>query len=159
MNIILLLIWVIILLLVLVTFYLNHKILDNYVEKNTLKQKTSPPKCNYGSKNLPKIDPSILSKCKIVNSIQTYIYKSEDINYEISEIPYFYTKVCSGFCTEGMSTLGNCLSANEKLKQENCLSAFTPNKGCVPSTAAPIAYETNSKNLFPRGPINTLNSC
>ena len=159
MNIILLLIWVIILLLCLVCFYLNMKILDNYVKKNTLVTKTKIPTCNYKFKNLPNIDLTTAVKCKMIDTTQTYIYNTSGSAYEISENANFYVKACSGFCTKGTNNLGDCLDPIEKTKQNNCLGLLTPDTNCAPSTASPIAISSDNKDLYVLAPINSLNLC
>lgn len=160
MNIILLFIWICIILISLLCFYYNEKILTKFVEKNTPVQPKPVSKCSYTG--IPVVELSKLSKCKMTGGVQSYTYKTSDGTlYEISSSSVFYTKACTGFCLSGISTTGNCKIPSNQKKLEDCENLIKPTDGCV-STAKPIVNVKDGKNTveyFIIAPINSLNSC
>ena len=144
----------------LLCFYYNDKILSKYIEKNTPVQPKPVSKCNYT--DIPSIELKSLSKCKMINGIQSYTYQSKDGTlYEISPTSVFYTKACTGFCLSGISATGNCILPSYQKKLEDCENLIKPDEGCV-STAKPIVNVKDSNNTIPYfviAPINSSNSC
>jgi len=148
-----------ILLITLLCIYYHFKILHKFVNSHTPSQPPPNFQCQY--ENIPKEDFSKLSKCKSINGIQTYIYNFNGTNYEISPTQQFYAKVCSGFCTDGISNTGQCKTpANQKLFEE-CEKLLQPKQSCI-SSAKPVLDVTDDSSTqyyYAVAPINSLNSC
>ena len=159
MNIILLFIWLELLLITLMCFYYNEKILTRFEVMNTPKQDPGSGNCVYG--DIPTIDVTKLQKCKEINDVQTYIHNTNKINYMVSASPTYYVKACSGLCTKGVSDTGNCLDSTEDEQVKGCEALIKPAQGCL-STAKPIfdtVKDSNTTYYYINGPINSLNSC
>ena len=159
MNIILLSIWVKILLITGLCIYYNKIIINNYIKSVTPKQPVTNTKCEY--QNIPSISLDKLEKCKLVSGIQTYVYTENNVDYEISETEQFYTKVCSGFCVDGLTPINTCKTeANQKL-YDQCETLLKPQEGCVASSK-PLVNVINGSNkdyYYPIAPLNKLVSC
>ncbi len=160
MNIILLSIWVKILLITLLCIYYHFKILNKFVVSNTPVQSSSNILCQYD--DIPTATLSSLAVCKVVAGITTYSYSVGGVNYEISPTQQLYSKVCSGFCIQGISTTGDCKQAENQKAFEQCEALLKPKQGCV-SSAKPVLNVTNtdatSQDYYAVSPINSINSC
>lgn len=145
-----------------ISFYLNEKILANFVKKNTpITKHVNVPVC--AQPDVPIVDSTTLVKCTNINGIQTYSYTTTDnVTYEVSTTTQYYSKVCSGFCTEGVAVTGVCKTPNNTQAQQKCLNLIQPdNSGCF-AQAKPIVATKDGNNTtyyYAVGPINSLNSC
>lgn len=159
MNIILLSIWLKILVITGLCVYYNRIILNNYISSVTPKQPPLNAQCNYD--DIPVENISNLQKCKSIDNIQTYIYSVDGIKYEISTSQYFYNKVCTGFCIQGLTPLNTCKTEINQKLFEKCENLLKPKQGCV-SSAKPIINVkdgTNFQYYYAVAPINSLVSC
>ena len=159
MNISLLFIWLKLLLISLMCFYYNEKIITQYVAMNTPQQPGQPGNCIFT--DIPTVDVNSLQKCKSIDNDQTYIYNVGKISYMVSDKQTFYTKACSGLCTKGLSNIGECIDPTENEETISCEQLIKPTSDCV-SSAKPIFSAVKDSNItyyYINGPINSLNSC
>lgn len=161
MNIILLSIWVKILLIILLCVYYHSKILNKFLISHKPKQPTTNILCQYTG--LPTIDLSTLSVCRVTDGIESYIYSIDGVEYEIAQTQQMYTKVCSGFCTSGISTVGDCVNPVNQTNFENCETLLKPKQGCI-SAAKPLVNVTDGtfaamQPYYAVAPLNSSNLC
>ena len=140
MNTILLFIWLHVIIISLICFYYNEKIIAQFIEMNTPKQPPTNNKCLYSEINT--VDVENLSIYKIINGVKTYKYRIGNIYYAVSTDEIFYVMACSGLCTAGLTPTGVCISAADQERVDNCESLIKPKSGCV-SRAKPIFQYKN----------------
>ena len=162
MNIILLSIWVKILLILLLCIYYNFKILNKFLISHKPTQPNNNILCQYAG--LPTVALTTLEKtvCRVIDGIKTYSYDSNGVNYEIAQTQQLYTKVCTGFCTSGISPVGDCKTSLNQAAFENCETLLKPKKGCVSSAKPLVSVTDGTKTPQPYyavGPINSSNLC
>jgi len=159
MNIILLSIWVKILLITCLCVYYNRIILNKYLESVTPTQPKTNSKCQY--QNIPTAELSSLQKCNNISGHQTYIYSVGGVKYQVSPTEQFYSKICTGFCIDGLTPIQTCKKeANQKL-MEQCETLLKPDSNCN-SGSKPLVNVHDGKTssyYYAVSPINSLTTC
>ena len=161
MNIILLFIWFLVIILALLNFYINNSLVDKFVAKNTPSNNPdNSGKCVY--KDLKTVDLNSLTKCKIINNKQSYIYNFNGQNYIIHPDQTFYINVCQTFCLTGKTPTGNCKTQTYQEDFDKCEDLFKPFESCN-SSSKPIVNVKNTdattQYYYPLSPLNSLTSC
>jgi hypothetical protein len=160
MNIILLSIWIKILLITLLCVYYHFEILNKFLVSHKPTQPGNNILCQYTG--LPTVDLSTLSVCRVTDGIKSYSYTSNGVTYEIAQTQQMYTKVCSGFCTGGISVTGDCKTPGNQASFENCETLLKPKQGCI-SAAKPLVSVTDgtksTQSYYAVAPINSGNLC
>lgn len=159
MNISLLFIWLKLLLLSLMCFYYNEKIISQYLEMNTPRQPNQNGNCIFT--DIPVVDLTSLQKCRSIDNVQSYIYNIGGQSYMVSQKETFYSKACSGFCTKGLSNIGECIDPVENKEILTCEQLIKPISTCVSSAKPIFSVIENSNTIYYyiNGPVNSLNSC
>lgn len=142
MNIILLFLWMIIALITGLCIYYNLLILDKYLESSTPRQFTPSKTCQY--ENIPSIDISKLEVYSTTSGITSYLYTVDNVKYIISPSEKIYSKVCSGFCTEGLAPTGSCKLPSNQSKFDICENLLKPIGTCLSSAKPLVTVENGS---------------